>query len=259
MPNFQFLLRAVFGLSSLFVLTFFILFSVDFVLTSGTREAQRQANCTGVLFAHVMFGEAALTIPALQSTELVISDPPHTHSDIRRARAVRGLSSDAPWSFCDSDVSGSPNVTDIRLQNGAIVPLAMNIGFSEDNNVSLVDIGFVPMVATEIEEITGPPNLFVTDPSRTPSQLSERLRTAGWVNGTHAISTSCLETRMSPETFKCSYRILRRRDALEISFVGVTVQDRPELGERNPLLVNDLLSKFDASLDYYAALETHLE
>ncbi|WP_458792958.1 hypothetical protein [Yoonia sp. MH D7] len=203
-----------------------------------------------------MLGEAPLVIPALRNTGLVISDPPNTHSDIRRVSAVRGLSSDELWSFCDTDISDLPSVTDIRLQREAVVPLALNIGFSEDNDVKLVDIRIKPMVVIEIEDITGPPDSLRADPSQVPNQSVESLRTAGWVNGTHAIFTSCHERQIGRATISCSYRILRRKDALEISFVGVTTKNKPRIAERNPLLVNDLLSKFDAVLEHYAATES---
>ena len=251
----RFSARAIFVMALLFVL-----WIVGLVWLKHMQAEERLAQCVWEPVAQVKLGEEILFFPALKHTNIYFRYRHNTPSGSPRASAVLNEPwDDVPLGFCDADLIGSPEVVDIQLQRAALLPLLAEIGFDESNEVRLVSLRNRFMTPVEIEVIQGQEDVFALDPGVKPKgayQPLEKLRTSGWVNGTHAIFTSCMEARSDEGKFFCSYRVLRRADAIEIQFIGVLTDSQPELGQRNPELLDDLLAKFDAVLNHYALTTT---
>jgi len=254
----RFSARAIFVMALLFVL-----WIVGLVWLKHMQAEERLAQCVWEPVAQVKLGEEILFFPALKHTNIYFRYRHNTPSGSPLASAVLNEPwDDVPLGFCDADLTGSPDSVVIRLDRAALIPLLADIGFTEENDLKSVTLRNWVTIPAKIEVIAGPEDVFIHDPSlpkNAQNQPLERLRTSGWVNGTHAVITSCMDAREPAGKFYCSYDILRKEDAVEVSLTGILVDYLPQAGQRNPALLDDLLAKFDAVLAHYASPTPHLE
>lgn len=238
----------------------FILAVISGVSIINLKEERRLANCTWMPVANVVLRDIHLAIPALKLTSLYLSGHPDTIGGPGIVSAV----SDKPWDdeplgFCDTELAGPPDVYRVSFRRAALSSLATEVGFSLDNGPKMIILNRRPMLHMNIEVTEGPVDVFVLDPgvnTHDGTYEPNRLRTAGWINGTHAVFSTCPRVTTGDFVSPCSYRVLRRADYIEVKFIGIHPEEYPVVGQTNTELVANLLVKFDAIVDHYTVPET---